>query len=64
MRAEVERFESAAFPVCVRRETFRPRDDIFMLYVAINGGRAEIEVAWLVSSAVLAAEAIVVNKQR
>jgi hypothetical protein len=38
----------------VRLETFRPRDDLYVLYVAVNGKRAEIEMAWLVPSEDLA----------
>lgn len=55
--------EQGAFSSDVRQETFRERDDLYMLYLAVNGSRAEIEKAWLVPSTVLAAEAIVVTKQ-
>jgi hypothetical protein len=34
----------------VRRETFRPRDDLYMLYVVVHGTRAELQRAWLVPS--------------
>lgn len=55
--------ERGRFSSDVRMETFRPRDDLFMLYLAINAARAEIELAWLVPSLVLAEEGIVVTKQ-
>jgi hypothetical protein len=40
----------------VRRETFRPRDDLYMLYVVVNGARADVVLAWLVPSRALEAE--------
>jgi hypothetical protein len=33
-----------------RLETFRPREDLYMLYVAVNGAAAEVEWVWLVPS--------------
>jgi hypothetical protein len=55
--------EEGIFSSDVREETFRPREDLFMLYLAINGARADIEHAWLVPSQTLAAEGIRVSKQ-
>lgn len=55
--------EKGLFSSDVRQETFRPREDLYMLYLSIDGPRAEIEHAWLVPSAVLAAEEIGVTKQ-
>lgn len=55
--------EQSTFSSDVREETFRPREDLYMLYLAINGRRAEIELAWLVPSMVLADEGILVTKQ-
>jgi hypothetical protein len=40
----------------VGRETFRPRDDLYMLYVVVDGSRAEVIRAWLVPSAILEAQ--------
>jgi len=42
--------ERGSFIADVRRETFRPRDDLYMLYVVVDGGRAEVLQAWLVPS--------------
>ena len=42
------------FTANVREETFRPREDLYMLYVVVNGPRAEIDLAWLVPSEELA----------
>jgi hypothetical protein len=44
--------EEGTFVSDVREETFRPRADLFMLFVAVNGVRAKIETAWLVPSLV------------
>jgi hypothetical protein len=49
--------EEGTFVSDVREETFRPRDDLFMLFVAVDGRRAKIETAWLVPSPVLDAAA-------
>lgn len=38
------------FNANVREETFRPREDLYVLYVVVDGSRAEIELAWLVPS--------------
>jgi hypothetical protein len=59
--------DKGTFVSDVREETFEPRDDLYMLYVAVNGAAAEIEVAWLVPSHDLASGAFSVNvkgKQR
>jgi hypothetical protein len=48
--------ERGSFIADVRLETFRDRDDLFMLYVVIDGSRAELLKAWLVPSTVLASE--------
>jgi hypothetical protein len=40
--------EQGAFSSDVRQETFRERGDLYMLYLAVNGARAQIEQAWLV----------------
>ncbi len=45
--------EEGTFVSDVREETFRPRDDLFMLFVAVDGRVARIETAWLVPSSVL-----------
>jgi hypothetical protein len=42
--------EEGRFSADVRAETFRPRPDLFMLYLAVDADRAEIEAAWLVPS--------------
>src|SRR4051812_18880760 len=42
--------EKGTFIADVRRETFRPRDDLYMLYVVVNGARADLVRAWLVPS--------------
>lgn len=55
--------ERGRFSSDVRAETFRPRADLFILYLAINGSKAEIQLAWLVPSQVLADEGIEVSKQ-
>lgn len=54
--------EDLMFQSDVRQETFRPREDLYMLYLAINGAKAEIEWAWLVPSKVLETDGITVNK--
>jgi len=36
----------------VREETFRPRDDLLMLFVAVDGRVARIDTVWLVPSPV------------
>lgn len=48
-----KQLRSGRFSAIVSKETFRPRADLSVLYVAINGKCAEIEVAWLVPSRVL-----------
>jgi hypothetical protein len=55
--------EEGRFSSDVRLETFKPREDLYMLYLAINGANAEVEYAWLVPSSVLAEEGVVVTKQ-
>ena len=50
--------EKGTFSSDVREITFQPRDDLAMLYVAVNGPAAEILWAWLVPSVVLHEEAI------
>jgi hypothetical protein len=55
--------EKGRFDGDVRLETFKPREDLYMLYLAIDGPAAEIEHAWLVPSTLLAEEGIVVNKR-
>jgi hypothetical protein len=45
--------EDGTFVSDVRDETFRPRDDLFMLFVAVDGPTARIDTAWLVPSSVL-----------
>ncbi len=55
--------EQGLFSSGVREESFRPRDDLFMLYRALNGAKAEIEDAWLVPSKVLEAEGVRITKQ-
>ncbi len=42
--------EKGSFIADIRLETFRPRDDLAALYVVIDGGRAEVQLAWLVPS--------------
>jgi hypothetical protein len=53
--------ERGSFMADVHEVTFRPRDDLYMLYVVIHGSRADIETAWLVPSEVFDAEAFRVN---
>jgi hypothetical protein len=48
--------EKGTFIADVRRETFTPRDDLYMLYVVVDGSRAEVIRAWLVPSVVLDGE--------
>jgi hypothetical protein len=48
--------EKGTFIADVRRKTFWARDDLFMLYVVVDGSRAELLRAWLVPSAVLESE--------
>lgn len=54
--------EQGRFSSDVRLETFKPREDLYILYLAINGPKAEIEWAWLVPSLAFADEAVTVNK--
>jgi hypothetical protein len=44
--------EEGTFVSDVREQTFRARDDLFMLFVAVDGQLATIETAWLVPSRV------------
>lgn len=53
--------EKARFSADVREETFRPRADLFMMYLVVSAERAGIEMAWLVPSEVLAEEGITVR---
>jgi hypothetical protein len=50
--------EKGTFIADVRCETFKPRDDLYMLYVVIDGSRAEVIRTWLVPSEVLDARGI------
>lgn len=47
--------DRGTFIADVRRETFQPRDDLYVLYVVVDGSRAEVIRAWLVPSAALEA---------
>jgi len=42
--------EKGQFTSVVREQTFRPRDDLYILFVAIGGPRGAVETAWLVPS--------------
>jgi hypothetical protein len=53
--------DQGTFIADVRRKTFRPRDDLWMLYVVVNGSRAEVLRAWLVPSAALDARGFEVS---
>lgn len=46
--------DDGTFVADVRRETFRPREDLYVLYAAVDAKRAEIDWVWLVPSSVLA----------
>ncbi len=48
----------------VTPNTFQVRDNIYMLFVAVDGPEAEWGPAWLVPSAAFKKEAMVVGKQR
>jgi hypothetical protein len=43
------------FMADVYEVSFRPREDLYMLYLVINGPRADIDTSWLVPSEALAA---------
>ena len=45
--------ESERFTSLVSDKTFSPRDDLYLLYVAIDGPRGAVEKAWLVPSLAL-----------
>ncbi len=49
---------SCTFTSDVREVTFTARDDLYLLYLAVNGAEATLERAWLVPSAVLDEHAI------
>lgn len=53
--------EKGTFVADVRLETFRARDDFFLLYVVIDGSRAELLRAWLVPSSVLESAGFIVR---
>jgi hypothetical protein len=53
--------EQGRFTADVREETFRPRPDLYIMYLAVNAERAEIESAWLVPSEHLAEQAVIVK---
>jgi hypothetical protein len=53
--------EKNTFVADVRRETFRPREDLYMLYLAVDGPRAEIWATWLVPSLTLDDEGFLVK---
>lgn len=53
--------ENNTFVADVRRETFRPREDLYMMYLAVDGPKAEIWAAWLVPSLTLEAEGFAVK---
>jgi hypothetical protein len=44
--------EEGTFVSDVREETFRPRADLYVLFVAVDGSRAKIQTAWLIPSLV------------
>ena len=46
--------EKGTFIADVRRDTFHPKDDLYMLYVVVDS-RAEVIRAWLVPSSALVA---------
>jgi hypothetical protein len=48
----------------VGASTFRPRDDLHMLFVAVDTGEGTIEMAWLVPSEVFAAKTKTSGKNR
>jgi hypothetical protein len=50
--------EKGNFGSDVREETFRPRPDLWMLYVAVDGANGSIDWVWLVPSEALDAEGI------
>jgi hypothetical protein len=58
--------EQERFTALVGDKTFRVRDDLYLLYVAIDGARGAVDMAWLVPSAALEAEgmSVTINGQR
>jgi hypothetical protein len=56
--------EDGTFIADVRLETFRPRDDLYILYVIVDGPRADIRLAWLVPSDELEERGFIVNPKR
>jgi len=50
--------ELGCFMADAYEDTFRPRDDLYMLYALIHAPRADIETAWLVPSEVFAAKGL------
>jgi hypothetical protein len=58
--------DQESFTALVGDKTFRVRDDLYLLSVAIDGARGAVDMAWLVPSAVLQAEgmSVTINGQR
>ncbi len=43
-------YEKRIFRTDVRAATFKPRPDLYMLFVAVDAVRADLDLAWLVPS--------------
>jgi hypothetical protein len=58
--------ERESFTSLVREQTFRPREDFYILYAAIDGPRGAVENVWLVPSLVLQADGmrVTINGQK
>jgi hypothetical protein len=58
--------DRGTFTSLVGEQTFRPRDDLYLLYVAVDGPRGAVEIAWLVPSRSLEAHGkrVTINGQR
>lgn len=48
--------EKQSFTSLVREETFWPRDDFYLFYVAVDGRRGAVQTVWLVPSRVLSSD--------
>lgn len=52
------------FMADVAEDTFRPRDDLWVLYVVMHAAKAKILLAWLVPSTVVAEEAFLIEPKK
>lgn len=56
--------EESRFVADIREATFRPRDDLFIIFAAVNAAEVEMGPVWLVPSVVLHKKGLRINPKK